>query len=318
MPRHSSFHLADLPAMIEQSGGTPEHAQEAARRIEWLTSKPKLALCREVQVAFACGAHIPKKHCPGYPGLHRSLLTLQRGIAKVLSGEESPDILRRGSPHARVKSDRAALCLLAHTYDIGQGAVSPDRAMDHLDSWCNVADHFGLWQLRYLLEDTAFRHGDAENYDLLCSLIEKKQAAFRPLVIDITAILHHYCHRDGIDAHITTRTKNMYGIFRKMQRKGKNINHINDLFGIRVMTEKPADCYRVLDILHRLWPPFLEEFRDYIRAPKQNGYQSIHTTVACLGGTSVEFQIRTEKMHHIARHGPASHAAYKAMSRKQD
>ncbi len=101
-----------------------------------------------------------------------------------------------------------------------------------------------------------------------------------------------------------------------MKRKGKNFDQITDVFGYRVITKSIPDCYKVKKILHTLWEAFPEHHVDFIMKPKPNGYQSLHTTVKCVGGVAVEFQIRTRKMDWVAKYGPASHLLYKHQSLK--
>ncbi|MDD5026267.1 MAG: hypothetical protein PHH13_02705 [Candidatus Peribacteraceae bacterium] len=184
--------------------------------------------------------------------------------------------------------------------------------------WISLADHLGLWKLRYLLEDCLFEARHPQDYRLVSSLLERQGHIHERLFADISAILTHRLEAGGLrDFRLSCRKKNVGGVYQKMQRKGQTLNHITDLFGFRIIVCSVDDCYRALEILHRTWRPFPERFKDYILASKANGYRSIHTTVRCLEGQAVEFQIRTEEMNEVARFGLASHAIYKQSVRRE-
>jgi hypothetical protein len=184
--------------------------------------------------------------------------------------------------------------------------------------WSLIADHFGFWQLRYLMEDRIFEIRRPEEYRLLQSLLKQQCRSHRQFMTDIMDILRHHILRSGIkNVTICCRRKNVFGMYLKMRLKRMSFNHITDLFGVRVITESAGDCYRVLIVLQGLWRAFPHNFRDYIAEPKANGYRSIHTTMACLDGRRVEFQIRTRKMDLAANFGPANHATYKVLNRKK-
>ena len=178
--------------------------------------------------------------------------------------------------------------------------------------WVETANHFGLWKLRYLLEDTLFYKADQKDYDLIKSLIQKEEKIQKSFFQEIISILEYHLEKNEIlDVEIIYRKKNTFGIYQKIQAKGKNINNVTDFFGFRVIVNTMEQCYQVQDILHYLWPYFKDRYKDYIKNPKENQYQSIHTTLSCLNGQFVEFQIRTKDMDRVAKFGPASHVLYK-------
>jgi GTP pyrophosphokinase len=113
------------------------------------------------------------------------------------------------------------------------------------------------------------------------------------------------------------RAKRLYSLYKKLQRKGDDINFVHDLLAIRIIANDVADCYRVLGIMHGKWTPLPGRIKDYISQPKPNGYQSLHTTVFCDKGNIIELQIRTKEMHELAEFGIAAHWRYKETGSKK-
>lgn len=182
----------------------------------------------------------------------------------------------------------------------------------------DIADNFGLWKIRYILEDEAFRFKHPDQYKIASLLLQKQTDIHKKLFADMISIIEYQFKKEGLqDFKIVYRKKNIYGIYRKIQSKGQNINQITDLFAFRIIVKTIPECYQVLEILHRLWPHYAQKLKDFIEHPKPNQYQSIHTTLQCLEKNIVEFQIRTEGMDAVAKFGPASHALYKSLERKQ-
>lgn len=215
------------------------------------------------------------------------------------------------------KAMTVALALLEVLYLLREKSIPKNYVSQMHDTWTAVIDNFGFWKIRYILEDSSFALLDPKESDLVRSLIDKKTKEHARLFKDIDQIVSHFFEKEGLDSfNLSFRMKNTFGVYQKMQIKNKNINHINDLFGIRIITKTTEDCMKAKEILHRIWPPHLHLQKDYIENPKPNGYQSFHTTLHCLQGESVEFQIRTEEMDRIAKFGPASHSNYKKASRK--
>ncbi|MCF7917765.1 hypothetical protein K9L27_02055 [Candidatus Gracilibacteria bacterium] len=176
-----------------------------------------------------------------------------------------------------------------------------------------IADNFGLWKIRYILEDEAFRIKNKDQYDITALLLQKQTEIYQKLFTDIIGIIRYQFQKSGLnDFKIVYRKKNVYGVYKKMKLKGQNINHVTDFFAFRIIVKTISECYQVLEILHHLWPHYPKKLKDYIEQPKSNQYQSIHTTLQCLQKNTVEFQIRTESMDSIAKFGPASHSLYKA------
>ncbi|GAB4332185.1 MAG: bifunctional (p)ppGpp synthetase/guanosine-3',5'-bis(diphosphate) 3'-pyrophosphohydrolase [Calditrichia bacterium] len=184
-------------------------------------------------------------------------------------------------------------------------------AMETRDVYAPLAHRFGMSQLKSELEDLAFKFIDNKSYtDLARRLNEKKEereAKIRRIIEPIRSELEKH----QIKAEVQGRPKHLYSIFKKMKIRNKPLEEIYDLFAIRVIVNTVAECYYVLGIVHNLFIPVYERFKDYIAMPKFNGYQSLHTTVVDKSGTMLEVQIRTWEMHRIAEMGIAAHWRYK-------
>jgi guanosine-3',5'-bis(diphosphate) 3'-pyrophosphohydrolase len=198
------------------------------------------------------------------------------------------------------------------------GALSPEKrrsiAQETLEIYAPLAHRLGIWQLKWQLEDLAFRYLEPRQYHKVARLIATRRRQREAFIAEVTQMLRQELDKDEIKAEITGRPKHIYSIYNKMNRytaQGKDFDDIHDLFAIRVLVDTIPDCYKTLGVIHNLWHPFPEEFNDFIANPKDNGYQSLHTTVLCQGTTPLEIQIRTYDMHRTADLGVASHWRYK-------
>lgn len=235
----------------------------------------------------------------------------ETGLEAFKKPENLVDITDPFAPENRLVS----LCLVGMLYDLEQDETY--LPYDSYQLWTEVADNFGMWRLRYHLEDAIFRAFDPENYSLFESVVKEKLALDKELVKDITDLVFVASKAAGVKhVSIKNRQKNVYGVYKKSHLKQTNLNEIYDIHGFRLLVKNEADCYRVMEAIHHLWRPFPDRQKDYIAQPKLNGYQSLHTTVYCLRRHPVEFQIRTEEMDEVAISGLANHAAYKKGQRK--
>jgi len=180
-----------------------------------------------------------------------------------------------------------------------------------LDIYAPLAHRLGIGQIKWELEDLAFRNLEPDAYEDVVGRIARKRADREALVSDLREILDRELEKVGIAADITGRPKHMYSVWQKMTREGKDFSEIYDLSAIRVLVESVRDCYGVLGVVHSLWKPMPGRFKDYIAMPKSNGYQSLHTTVITHTGEPIEIQIRTQEMHRVAEFGVAAHWTYK-------
>jgi len=180
-----------------------------------------------------------------------------------------------------------------------------------LDIYAPLAHRLGIGQIKWELEDLAFRNLEPEAYDDVVKRIARKRHERESLVSDLREILARELEKVGIQADITGRPKHIYSVWQKMTRESKDFSEIYDLSAIRVQVETVRDCYGVLGVVHSLWKPMPGRFKDYIAMPKSNGYQSLHTTVITHTGEPIEIQIRTHEMHRVAEFGVAAHWTYK-------
>ncbi len=192
-------------------------------------------------------------------------------------------------------------------------------AQETMDIYAPLANRLGIWQIKWQLEDLAFRYLEPEHYRQIARSLELGRRAEREAYIErVVALLREELENNGIKAEISGRPKHIYSIYNKMQRRGANIDQIYDLLAVRVLVREVQECYHALGVVHSLWHPLPGEFDDYIASPKDSMYQSLHTTVLGPDGRPLEIQIRTYDMHHVAEYGVAAHWRYKEGGRRDE
>ena len=174
-----------------------------------------------------------------------------------------------------------------------------------------LANRLGVWQLKWELEDLAFRYLDSEEYRHIAAVLNERRADRERYIEELCDSLQAELRQAGITAEVYGRPKHMYSIYRKMQRKQLEFDQLFDVRAVRVVVSSVPECYAALGVVHGLWQYIPGEFDDYIATPKGNFYRSIHTAVIGPGGKSVEVQIRTREMHEHAELGVAAHWTYK-------
>jgi len=184
-------------------------------------------------------------------------------------------------------------------------------AVETREIYAPLANRLGVWQLKWELEDLAFRYLEPETYAEIARTIKEKRAERVGFIDEFQETLHKELAAEGIEADISGRPKHIYSIYRKMRRKDRGIESLYDIRAIRLLVETVGDCYAALGIVHNLWSYIPGEFDDYIANPKDNDYQSLHTAVVGPQGKTVEIQIRTHDMHRHAELGVAAHWRYK-------
>lgn len=183
-------------------------------------------------------------------------------------------------------------------------------AQQTLDIFAPLANRLGIWQIKWELEDLAFRYVNPEKYREISELLATRRTDREKQIQDIVQKLHDVMEQEGIKAEISGRPKHIYSIYKKMEG-GRSFDSLMDLRGVRLIVEDKQACYAALGIIHSHWKPISREFDDYIAVPKDNMYQSLHTAVIYDDGKSLEVQIRTLEMHRNAEYGIAAHWRYK-------
>jgi GTP pyrophosphokinase len=192
----------------------------------------------------------------------------------------------------------------------------PDPAISQetLEILAPLANRLGLGQLKWELEDLAFRFLEPDLYKSIARQLEERRVERESFVREAIERLRAALVEQGIQAEVSGRPKHIHSIYNKMRTKGLNFSEVQDLRAFRVLVDDVRDCYAVLGIVHEIWPPVPREFDDYISRPKPNGYRSLHTVVIAEDGRPLEVQIRTREMHQHAEFGVASHWRYKEVS----
>lgn len=187
------------------------------------------------------------------------------------------------------------------------------RALAQLtrDIHAPLANRLGIWQLKWELEDLAFRHLEPETYRRIAREVDETRIARERYVENVKKVLSRELVAQGIRAEVSGRPKHIYSIWRKMQKKRLAFDQLYDIRAVRVMVDDVAACYAALGVVHALWAPVPSEFDDYIARPKANDYRSLHTAVVGPEGRTIEVQIRTHEMHSQAELGVAAHWKYK-------
>ncbi len=184
-------------------------------------------------------------------------------------------------------------------------------ARETKDIFAPLANRLGIGQLKWELEDFAFRYLEPETYKNIAKSLKEKRVAREKYIKDVIQLLTDKIEAENIQGEVSGRVKHIYSIWKKMQRKNLPFEEIYDVRAVRILVEKVQDCYAALGIVHGEWQHIPKEFDDYVATPKENGYSSIHTAVLGPEGRVIEVQIRTFKMHEEAEKGIAAHWAYK-------
>jgi RelA/SpoT family (p)ppGpp synthetase len=202
------------------------------------------------------------------------------------------------------------------------GAMSPEQqrriSRETLDIYAPLASVLGIYQVKWELEDLAFRYLEPDIYVQMAKALAQKRIEREKYVQGVVETLEKELVKHGIQAVISGRPKHIYSIWRKMKRKGVTFDQIYDRQGFRVIVPEIADCYAALGVVHTLWRPIPGEFDDYIASPKENQYQSLHTAVIGPSGQPLEVQIRTPEMDRIAEIGIAAHWRYKTQTPRDE
>ena len=249
----------------------------------------------------------------------------------VLSGESKSQTDNvRHMLIALIDDPRVAVVKLAERVVVLRDAKQAEQASrrtiatEAMDFFAPLAGRLGIWQLKWTLEDLAFRYLFPNDYGEVASKLDGRREERERQIEAIRQDLEFRLAAKGIDAEVHGRAKHIYSIWRKMSHKSIDFSEVYDVQAVRVLVDRIDACYGVLGVVHTSWPHIPTEFDDYIANPKENGYRSIHTAVIGPVGKTLEVQIRTREMHDEAELGVCSHWAYKdgsegaLQSRKMD
>jgi GTP pyrophosphokinase len=184
-------------------------------------------------------------------------------------------------------------------------------ARQTMEIYAPLAERLGIWQIKWELEDLAFKALEPERFRELATLLDTRRKSRESFIDRSIEELRPKLEAAGIHADIEGRPKHIYSIWKKMQRKSAEFGEIYDVYAIRLLVDDVRDCYAALGIVHSIWRPIPGQFDDYIAVPKNNRYQSLHTAVIALDGKPLEIQIRTHQMHQVSEVGIAAHWRYK-------
>jgi GTP pyrophosphokinase len=185
-------------------------------------------------------------------------------------------------------------------------------AQETLDVYAPIAHRLGMSRVRGELEDLAFKYIEPEEYHKLKELVESRRAKLETFLEETRQRIIQLTGASGIQiVHIEGRLKRLFSIYQKLKRQHITIDQVYDFVAVRIITESVKDCYGALGVIHTAWKPIPTRFKDWIAIPRENFYQSLHTSVVGEGGQPFEVQIRTEEMHLIAEEGIAAHWKYK-------
>lgn len=219
---------------------------------------------------------------------------------------------------AMVDDVRVVLIKLVERFAVLQHvAILGDRerkrvAQETMDIYAPLANRLGIGQIKWQLEDYAFRYLKPERYKEIADALEMRQEERESFVQEVRAEIEKALKSEGInDYEITGRSKHIYSISKKMERKKVPLDEIYDVTALRLLVPTVEDCYKILSIVHAKWHHIKKEFDDYVAKPKPNGYRSIHTAIIGPGARNVEIQIRTYAMHQESELGVAAHWMYK-------
>ena len=200
------------------------------------------------------------------------------------------------------------------TLDALPPAKRKSIAQETLDIYSPLAHRLGIWEIKWQLDDLAFRHLNEDRYREISRMLAVRRAEREEYVEEVCQRLREMLDAVDLKAEVYGRPKGIYSIYNKMQKyaaQGDELRDILDLYALRVIVESESDCYRALGIVHQAWSPIPGQFDDYVANPKENMYQALHTTVICQAGQPLEVQIKTTEMHQVSEYGVAAHWRYK-------
>jgi GTP pyrophosphokinase len=314
----ASSALAELgadPASLEQGG-------EAAAIVGALTQDGELAIATALHWARRAG--LSTQPSAGDARLPRSLGLARLGELQLpanwsasqgLHGEQAETLRKMllavaADPRLVLARLAEQLVLLRHARSLSPGAQYR-AALETREILAPLASRLGVWNLKWELEDLAFRYLEPVEYHRIAAALAERRVDRERYIESVCATLATELRAAGVTAAVNGRPKHIFSIARKMRHKGVSFEQLYDVRAVRIVVDSIADCYAALGVVHGLWHYIAGEFDDYIATPKDNAYRSIHTAVTGPEGKSLEVQIRTRDMHEQAELGVAAHWRYK-------
>ncbi len=248
------------------------------------------------------------------------LVAVQRQAASGEAADQAENVrkmLLAFSRDLRVVMLRLASRLQTLRWFAAQKRHPPAQvARESLEVFAPLANRLGIWQVKWELEDLAFRFLEPDTYKQVARLLDEKRVEREAYMEQVRAQVEAELRAQGLHAQVAGRPKHIYSIVKKMRGKSLAFDHVFDVRALRVIVRDLKECYAALAWVHQRFEPVPSEFDDYIARPKPNGYQSLHTVVRDEAGRPIEIQIRTQAMHEHAETGVAAHWAYKEAGAK--
>ncbi|MDA0679842.1 MAG: bifunctional (p)ppGpp synthetase/guanosine-3',5'-bis(diphosphate) 3'-pyrophosphohydrolase [Proteobacteria bacterium] len=290
----------DLPPVLNAAVQLYPAAREGwieTKKLQ-VTSVPELGSLVEGLVQLGSFA-LPENWQPGEALATQQSETLRKMLLAVVSDARLV-VARIGEQLYRLRRSKDA-------------SASQQRAIavETQEIYAPLANRLGIWQLKWELEDLAFRFLDPDKYKQIATALKEKRTERETFIAGVKTTLQETLWKNGIRAEISGRPKHIYSIWRKMQQKEKDLDQIFDVRAVRILVDDINECYAALGIVHNVWAYLPGEFDDYIANPKDNDYQSLHTALIGPEGRTIEVQIRSHEMHRHAELGVAAHWRYK-------
>lgn len=304
-------------AALHTDAATRAAALLAALPTDLMAPAPAL---RNDPVAVAFGAEVARLVQGTRALLRLGVVARQASDAEAESGSQKE--MQRKMLLAMAADLRIVLMRLAsrlrtlrwHTES--KAPCSTAFARETLDLYAPLANRLGIWQIKWEMEDLAFRFLEPDRYKQIARLLEEKRVEREAFIAGAIDRLQTALSKSGIEAEVSGRPKHIYSIWNKMRVKRLDFTQMYDLRALRIIVEDVRACYTALGLVHEMWTPLSDEFDDYISRPKPNGYRSLHTVVTDDDGRPFEVQIRTREMHQFAEYGMAAHWRYKEAGAK--
>src|SRR3954467_4782180 len=321
---------------LDTGENTLAHADAVAAILKSMGGSEAMQAARYLVYAWA---HLNKPQEVISKGFGESYAALAAETTKLVHVQRqargADDTLTRRLDETRVQTENVRKMLLAFSRDLRvvmlrlasrlqtlryfaatKQFVQPVVAREALQVFAPLANRLGIWQVKWEMEDLAFRFLEPETYKRVARWLDEKRVEREQYVEQLRHQLESDLRAQGIAAQVHGRPKHIYSIVKKMRGKSLDFEQVLDVRALRVIVPDVKDCYAALAWVHARFSPIIEEFDDYIARPKPNGYQSLHTVVRDAAGRPIEIQIRTQPMHEHAEHGVAAHWAYKEAGQK--